>query len=193
MVVGAKVDGVEVMPNLNKLVAESYYFPHTVVNVGKGTTIDAEFLVNTSIYPPGNRPSSYVYSDYALPGLPRLMSAAGYRTATFHADRLSFWRRGAFYPALGWDKVYARDFYGENDIVGMGPSDDVLFAKTLPELQKMDAADKPFYAMIVTLSAHYPFAPLPASKKPMTLPGRVQGHDARRLPAAAAPRRRGAR
>jgi phosphoglycerol transferase MdoB-like AlkP superfamily enzyme len=174
--VGARVDGVEVTPNLNKLAAESYYFPHTVVTVGKGTTVDAEFLVNTGVYPPGDRPSSYVYSDYKLPGLPRLLGDAGYTTATFHTDVRTFWRRNALYPALGLEKIYDRDFFGaDNDVIGIGPSDEVLFAKALPELTKLRDAGKPFYAMAITLSAHYPFAPLPETKNEMELPPLYRG------------------
>jgi lipoteichoic acid synthase len=174
--VGARIDGVEVTPNLNRLAADSYYFPHTVVTVGKGTTVDAEFLVNTGVYPPGNRPSSYVYSDYKLPGLPRLLGDAGYTTSTFHADVRTFWHRNQLYPALGWQKPYSLDFFGkDNDVIGIGPSDEVLFAKTLPELVKFQSMGKPFYAMVITLSAHYPFAPLPASKTSMELPAEYQG------------------
>jgi phosphoglycerol transferase MdoB-like AlkP superfamily enzyme len=174
--VGARVDGVEVTPNLNKLAAESYYFPHTVVSVGKGTTVDAEFLVNTGVYPPGDRPSSYIYSGFKLPSLPRLLGDAGYTTATFHTDVRTFWRRNALYPALGWEKIYDRDFFGaNNDVIGIGPSDEALFAKTLPELTRLHGAGKPFYAMVITLSAHYPFAPLPASKHEMQLPAMYQG------------------
>jgi lipoteichoic acid synthase len=42
-------------------------------------------------------------------------------------------------------------------------------------LVKTDAAGRPFYAMVITLSAHYPFAPLPSSKKAMPLPAVYEG------------------
>jgi phosphoglycerol transferase MdoB-like AlkP superfamily enzyme len=88
-----KINGIEVTPNLNKLIGNSYYFPHFYTQVGKGNTSDAEFISNTSIYALGDSPMSTAIEGKNVPGLPRSLEENGYHTATFHANNVSFWNR----------------------------------------------------------------------------------------------------
>lgn len=87
---------------------------------------------------------------------------------------MEFWNRTALYQAIGFDKYYDQTFYGDDDHIAFGSSDEVLFAKTVPELAKMDAGDQPFYAMVISMSAHHPYR-IPEEKYKMTLPDRYQG------------------
>ena len=173
--IGLTIDGQEITPNINKLVKENTYFNNFYTNAGQGTTSDAEFAVNTSFYVPKNEPAtSSDYMKKAVPSLPKLMSANGYDTATFHTNSVEFWNRTDLYKAIGFDKYYDQAFYGDEDHIAFGSSDEVLFAKTVPELAKMDAEDKPFYAMVISMSAHHPFK-IPEEKYKMTLPERYEG------------------
>ncbi|MDO3410107.1 LTA synthase family protein [Saccharibacillus sp. CPCC 101409] len=172
--VGLKVDGQEVTPNLNKLAAEGLYFPNFYQSAGQGNTSDAEFTVNTSFYIPPRRASVMAYGGKELPSLPKLLSENGYQTATFHTNKVTFWNRNELYAALGFDKYYDQDFFGTDDAVFFGPSDETLYAKTTDELQKMDESDQPFYAQIISMSSHHPFT-IPESKYKMTLPERYEG------------------
>lgn len=173
--IGLTVDGQEITPNLNRLVKENTYFNHFYTNAGQGTTSDAEFVVNTSFYVPNHEPAtSSEYMHKSLPSLPRLLSSAGYHSATFHTNSVAFWNRKALYKAIGFDRYYDQSFFGQEDAIAFGSSDEVLFAKTLPELSLMDAEDKPFYAMVISMSAHHPYH-LPESKYHMKLPERYEG------------------
>jgi len=167
--IGMKVDGQEVTPNLNKLAAENFRYDKFYTMVGQGTTSDAEYVVNTSLYVPKHEPATKNNVKKDLPSLPKLLRAQGYDTATFHTNDVQFWNRTELYKALGFDRYYDQSFYGDDDHIAFGASDEVLYSKTIGELKRMDAADKPFYAQILSMSAHHPYN-LPPEKIRMTVP-----------------------
>ncbi|MFD1954509.1 LTA synthase family protein [Paenibacillus thailandensis] len=171
--IGLKVDGQEITPNLNKLAGESLYFPNFYQQVGQGNTADAEFVVNTSLYVPPNGAASQIYADKELPSMPKRLAAEGYQTATFHTNNVKFWNRKELYKALGWDEYYDDRFFGSDDMVAFGPSDEVLYKKTAKELLEMQQVG-PFYAQIISMSGHHPFH-LPERKYKMKLPERFEG------------------
>lgn len=173
--VGMELDGKEIMPNLNRLAQGNFRFNRIYQNVGPGNTSDAEFVVNTSFYIPPDGPASGVYADKAgIPSLPRLLGHHGYDTATFHTNDVEFWNRSAMYPALGFDRYYDAKFFGGEDQVFFGASDEVLYRKTSEELRKMNESGKPFYAQVISQTAHHPYT-IPESKHKMELPERYEG------------------
>nr|WP_305121044.1 LTA synthase family protein [Saccharibacillus sp. JS10] len=172
--IGLKIDGQEITPNLNKLSKEGLYFPNFYQSAGQGNTSDAEFTVNTSFYIPPRKASVIAYGEKELPSLPKLLKEHGYTSATFHTNDVSFWSRNQLYAALGFDNYYDKSFFGTDDTVFFGSSDEVLYAKTTDQLQKMDQSDQPFYAQIISMSAHHPFT-IPEEKYKMKLPERYEG------------------
>ncbi|WP_051318169.1 LTA synthase family protein [Cohnella thermotolerans] len=171
---GLKVDGIEITPNLNKLMKESLYFPHFFQQVGQGNTADAEFVVNTSFYVPQHGAASQEYADKELPSMPRTFGENGYETATFHTNSIVFWNRKELYKALGWGHAYDKTFFGDEDTVMFAASDEVLYDKTADELAKMQSSGKPFYTQVISMSGHHPFN-LPERKYKMKLPERFEG------------------
>lgn len=171
--VNLKIDGQEITPNLNKLVNENYYFKHFYQQVGQGNTSDAEFVVNTSFYIPPRGAATMEYADKELPSLPKMLKSRGYDTATFHTNVVEFWNRSELYKALGFDRYYDQKFFGLEDTVFFGASDEQLYAKTAAELERMSQNGKPFYSHIITMTAHHPFT-IPAEKQKMTLPERYE-------------------
>ncbi|WP_410512712.1 LTA synthase family protein [Paenibacillus sp. BR2-3] len=171
---GLKLDGKEVTPNLNRVMEDSLYFTNFYQMVGQGNTSDAEFVVNTSFYIPPRGAATMSYVDKALPSLPRLLKANGYQTATFHTNDVEFWNRGELYSSLGWDQYYDHQFFGEEDVFFFGASDEVLYRKTSDKLKSMSMEGKPFYAQIISMSAHHPFT-IPEEKYRMKLPERYEG------------------
>lgn len=171
--IGLEVDGQEITPNLNQLARQSLYFPNFYQQVGQGNTSDAEFVVNTSFYTPPNGAATTVYADKALPSLPKLMSANGYQTATFHTNDVRFWNRDQLYKALGFDQYYDIDYFGTQDSIAFSASDEVLYFKTLDKLESMQSSGNPFYAHIISMSAHHPYT-LPENKVKLTLPERYK-------------------
>ncbi|QGQ97900.1 LTA synthase family protein [Paenibacillus psychroresistens] len=173
--INLKIDGHEITPVMNSLVKENFYFPHFYQQVGQGNTSDAEFVVNTSFYIPPQGAATQMYADKQLPSLPKLVKEQGYDTATFHTNVVEFWNRGELYKGLGFDRYYDKSFFGEDDKVFFGSSDEVLYAKTAAELEKMDHKDNPFYAQVISMTAHHPFT-IPEDKYKMTLPERYEGN-----------------
>ncbi|WP_084138934.1 LTA synthase family protein [Halalkalibacter okhensis] len=172
--IGLEIDGQEITPHLNQLVEEGLYFPKVYQQIGAGNTSDAEFLLNTSLYPPGSRGASEVYGDKFLPSLPRLLKREGYHTATFHTNKASFWNRTEMYEALGFDDVYDEDFFGTDDYILMGASDEVLYEKTMDKFVEFADKRQPFYANVITMTSHHPFE-LPEEKIAIDLPERFEG------------------
>lgn len=172
--INLSIDGTEITPNLNKLASESYYFPRFFQQVGQGNTSDAEFIVNTSFYVPPDGPATEMYAPKDLPSLPKSLQAQGYDTATFHTNEVDFWNRGELYNALGFNRYYDKAYFGEEDLVFYGSSDEVLYNKTSAELARMDQSEQPFYSHVISMSSHNPFT-IPESKYKMTLPERYEG------------------
>lgn len=165
----AEVDGEPLTPVLNRLARESIYFPRIFQQIGKGNTSDAEFVFNTSLYPLGNVPMSQFYQGKEIPSFPRLLAEKGYQTATFHTNDVSFWDRDKLYRTLGFQKYYDKPFFGEEDKIAFGASDEVLYQKTVEELVRMSQSGKPFYAHVIAMSSHHPFK-IPEEKQRLTLP-----------------------
>ncbi|HSI65820.1 MAG TPA: LTA synthase family protein [Planococcus sp. (in: firmicutes)] len=167
--IGLELEGEEITPNLNKLIGDSFYFPNTAQQTGPGNTADAEFIINTSLYPTAFNPTSQTFADRAFPSLPRLLKGEGYTTSTFHADDISFWNRDELYPALGIEHYYYGEFFGNEDVIGIGPSDEVMFQKAMPVLRASHMKDEPFYTQLVGLTSHHPFH-MPEEQQQLSLP-----------------------
>lgn len=174
--IGARVGGKPVMPHLEQLVAESIYFPNTYAQTGRGNTVDAEFIANTSLYPGIDEPASLAYARKQIPGLPSMFSDAGYESYTFHTNDVRFWNRFQLYPALGFDRYYDKKWFGNKDITRYGPSDKVLFNKVSEKLLDEAVSGTRFYAHVITMSAHYPYTAA-ASRGTLTLPAEIEDTD----------------
>ncbi|URN96767.1 MAG: LTA synthase family protein [Candidatus Pristimantibacillus lignocellulolyticus] len=171
--VNLKIDGQEITPNFNKLVKENYYFNKFYQQVGQGNTSDAEYVVNSSLYIPARGAATQMYADRELPSLPKLLEEHNYDTATFHTNVVEFWNRGELYESLGFNHYYDSKYFGEEDTVFFGASDNVLYRKTLDKLVEMDAAENPFYSQVISMTAHHPYT-LPEDKQLISLPERFQ-------------------
>ncbi|TRM10721.1 LTA synthase family protein [Lentibacillus cibarius] len=174
-VINLEVNGQEITPNINAWLDESLYFDNVYQQIGAGNTSDAEFMMNTSIYPVGDTPTSDQLADKAIPSLPKLLNEQGYRTATFHAGDIDYWNRSTMYPVLGFDDYYSLDnFYEEKDVVGFGPSDGYFYDKTMEKLNAFAEQEQPFYAHVVSLTSHTPFK-MPEARRGLDLPEKFQG------------------
>ena len=174
-IIGLKVNGQEITPNLNALVENSHYFSNIYTQIGKGNTSDAEFIVNNSLFP-AERESGYsAYENGVFQSLPLILEAEGYQTSVAHGNDPEFWNRKAAYPAQGF-----QHFYNENspeldgsERLGLGISDESMYDHLSTIYEKM-SDEGPFYNFFITLSQHRPFK-LPEEKKLLTLPDDFQG------------------
>ncbi|WP_274362283.1 LTA synthase family protein [Paenibacillus thermotolerans] len=174
--VGREIDGKELTPALNKLIGDSYYFPNVFQSISQGNTSDAEFISNTSFYPPPYNGASQMYGTKRIPSLPRILEGLGYTAVTFHTNDVKFWNRNQLYPALGFDRYFDKQYFGEEDTIAFGASDEVLYEKTIEQLEKYQDEGRPFYAQLISMSSHHPFIP-PEGKEMLALPEGWEGTD----------------
>lgn len=153
-VIGSKVNGQEVTPNLNRLRESSYYFDHYFEEIGLGGTSDAEFLSNVSLYPVshGNAYMDYPMNHYV--SLAGVLKGQGYQTVAMEADQPGFWNIDLMFRAEGFQKILDEDDFRHDLDIGMGLADVSMFRQGADYLEHLK---QPFYSFQVTLSSHYPF------------------------------------
>jgi phosphoglycerol transferase MdoB-like AlkP superfamily enzyme len=167
--IGQSINGQEITPHLNELLSDSIYFSNFYQQIGRGNTSDAEFMSVTGLLPISQAAISKEYGDREIPSLVRLSNELGYTTSTFHADKLTFWSRDQLYPALGWAEHYDLNYFGNEEVIGLGPSDQVLYRKTVDKLIEYKQNGQRFFSEVVSITAHTPFN-VPAEIKTLTLP-----------------------
>lgn len=153
-VIGFRLNGIEVTPNLNKFVQNSVYFTRVYNQTALGNSSDAEFLVNAGLYPAAAGVAFTRFAGNKYEALPKLLENNGYSTLALHGDRPGFWNRERMYTALGFKRFASKRNFNVDENIGMGLSDKSFFAQTAAILEKEPS---PFYAFLVTLSSHYPF------------------------------------
>lgn len=153
-VIGKKVNGKEITPNLNKLVQNSLYFPNTFEQVNEGTSSDADLMVNTSMLPLRQGSTFFRYPNTNYNSLPNILEGEGYSTQAIHPDKGSFWNYANGLTGIGFDKF--TDYYSFNvdEVIGLGISDQRYFEQVVPMIKNQK---QPFYTETVTLTSHGPF------------------------------------
>ena len=170
-VLGLKVGGEEVTPNLNRLIKSSLFFSEFYHQTGQGRTSDADFAANCSLHP---LPSGSVFVRF--PGhtydcLPSILGEAGYDTTAHHAYDGSFWNRFNMYRNLGYAKFYSKSDYRLDEPLGWSLGDKSFFRQTVEQLKQRNRS--PFYAMTITLTSHHPYT-MPASERKLDV-GSLEG------------------
>ncbi|MEH7237982.1 LTA synthase family protein [Bacillus sp. JJ1562] len=156
-VINQKVNGEEVTPFLNDLIKESFYFNQIYDQTAQGKTSDAEFMIDSSLYPLASgsvfvrRPENIYYS---LPHI--LKENDDYYAATFHGNVNTFWNRDVMYEALGYDQYFSKEYYSvtEENSVNYGLKDIPFFTQSVEYLKDLP---EPYYAKFLTLTNHFPF------------------------------------
>ncbi|SHJ47657.1 Phosphoglycerol transferase MdoB [Hathewaya proteolytica DSM 3090] len=173
-VIGQKVEGNEITPNLNKLLNNSIYFNNFIEQTNGGTTSDGEFLCNTSLFPVrrGSTFFRYPSNTYAA-SLPQLLEEEGYNTQAIHPDMGSYWNWMPALSSIGFNECYDEKSFTMDETVGLGLSDKSFLKQLVPYITKQE---KPFYNFSITLSSHSPFK-LPESMKTLKLTGELKGTD----------------
>lgn len=143
-----------ITPKLNALIEKSMYFTNIYSQVAGGNTADAEFILNTSLFPSISGSVNFKYIKNNYNSFAKKLKLKGYTSVAFHGNKGSFWNRSKMYSALGFDKFYSSEDLIMDDIIGLGLSDKSLFKQVSQTLRTLK---QPFYASILTLTSHYPF------------------------------------
>lgn len=155
-VVGLKIDGQEVTPNLNRFSRECLYFTNAWNQTAGGLSSDSEFMANTGMFPADfgaayTRFANNTYNSLAW----ALRRQKGYHTVVVQGTYSAFWNCHRMHPKLGFEKQYSRNTFPDDDAIGLGLSDKAIFTRALDVFKKFGR--EPFYGFIVTLSSHHPF------------------------------------
>lgn len=154
-VINQKIEGQEITPNLNRLTKEGLYFSNYFAQIGPGTTADAEFSVQNSLYPLPNSVAFIKYPYNYYEALPKRLKESGYSSNVFHGDVLSFWNRANAYPGQGYENIYSKpDFVITRKVGPYDLPDQDFFDQSILKLKQMK---QPFYSVLITLTSHTPF------------------------------------
>lgn len=147
-----------VTPRLNELARQGWLFTN-VYSAGERT--DRALLALFSGYPGQPDTLAIRHSDKVqhMPGLPRtLKERAGYHTAALHGGNLAVMNKKVYYLATGHDRIVERsDMPSSATACRWGVHDHVMFDRLLDEVTRADAAGRPWFITLQTLSSHEPY------------------------------------
>ncbi|MGD9665916.1 MAG: LTA synthase family protein [Synergistaceae bacterium] len=153
-VVGLRINGTEVTPNLNRFIKGSAYFSGIYSQTASGNSSDAEFIVNTGLYPSASGVAYTRFAGNSYEALPKVLADSGYVSLALHGDRPGFWNRHRMYPSMGFSRFISKKDFVVDENIGMGLSDASFFRQSTGILEN---TQKPFYAFLITLTSHYPY------------------------------------
>ena len=166
-VIGQKVYGQEITPNLNKLLNNSLYFDNIKEQNNSGTSSDCDLMVNTSTLPVREGATFLSYPWAKLPSLPKLLDKDGYTTISAHAETLGDWNWGEVHKGmLGFEKSWDISNFKDDENIGLGLSDGSFMTQIGNKLKN---EKQPFYMFFATLTSHGPFD-MPEKYKYLKLP-----------------------
>jgi len=148
------IEGQEITPNLNKLLNTSVSFTNILEQVNLGTTSDAEFMINTSIYPMRDGSVFFRYPYNKYPSFPVIMANNGYNTLSTHPDKGSYWNWMIAHTNIGFNHSFDSTAFEHDETIGMGLSDGSYLRQLV---EKLKVEKQPFYDFSITLSNHSPF------------------------------------
>ena len=157
-VIGLKINGVEITPNLNKLVGKSLYFNNFYAQVGVGTSSDTEFTYATGLLPSNNGTVFVNYYNNKYITMQNLLKNKGYYVFSMHGNEGDFWNRDTMHLHMGYDKFYSKSSFVIDEEYGLGLSDGSFFRQVVPMIKEITMeVDKPFYGTLITLTNHTPW------------------------------------
>jgi len=143
-------------PNLDRLAKEGVFFRHFYANGAQ--TIRSEFAIHTSYVPKSYGLATYIENpDLHIRTLPMILKDQGYSTLWIGSHSPEFDKKSVFLSRHGMDDFIYKVPVKRPEI-GWGPCDQDLFDFAFDALSKQKA---PFFAEIMTLSGHFPFADYP--------------------------------
>lgn len=170
--IGLRIDGIEITPCLNALIADStvYYNPNVRTQTANGRSIDGQLLYLTGSLPHPSKIWAYSYVSNEFESLPKVMKEAGAKTYLVSGDVGSTWNQTVTSRVLGIDNLWMQErwveicgerlqLHGEAGSSVQAVYDDELFALSSESMSRGELwleGEKAF-AMWVTHNGHSPF------------------------------------
>lgn len=166
-VIGQKVYGQEITPNLNKMLGNSLYFDNIYEQNNSGTSSDCDVMVNTSILPIRKGATVYEFPWVNLPSFPKVLASMGYTTVSAHAEEPGSWNWAEAHKGMfGFEESWDISKFNEDEVIGLGLSDRSFMTQIATKLKNVK---QPFYNFFATLTSHGPFE-MPEKYKYLKLP-----------------------
>ncbi len=172
--IGLKIEGKEITPVLNSLLADSstLYFPNIITQVGAGRSIDAQLLINAGLMPLKTGVYSTHYTDNTFGTLTKALGAPG---LLLTVDKPVMWNQGAVARAFGIDRIISREDWSMDETTGdsgarISLSDGSFLRQAVGRLPELWPAGEPRFVQVVTHSGHAPFV-IPDELKLLHLSG----------------------
>jgi phosphoglycerol transferase MdoB-like AlkP superfamily enzyme len=169
MVIGQTIGGVEITPNLNKLVSSggsSLYFPNIYDQTKAGNSSDCDLMINTSLLPTGDV-FFRSYSDKKLPSLPVILRNEQYGTYYYNGSGpSSVWPYTEVYQnVFGYNtdkndpncNFHMIEALSPEDKIYRYSSDENTFRYALEDLLEKQEQHENFFSQIILCSSHTPF------------------------------------
>ncbi|MDF2679169.1 MAG: phosphoglycerol transferase [Brevibacillus sp.] len=153
-VIYQRIHGQEITPQLNKLLAHSFYFPKIKEQVGEGNSADAEFTVLNSLYPLPQGIISLRFPSNRYFAFPKELAGNGYETAAFLGMKTGFMNMTILLPNYGFKKIYSLPIHQSEEKIGLGIPDQDMFDQSIPYIKSLKS---PFFAYMITLTNHVPY------------------------------------
>lgn len=153
-IIGKKVNGKEITPNLNKFFSTNIYC-NAMYNQGLGTTADSEFEMENSMYPLEN---GYVFQKYYSNTWLDIFTELrnnGYYTSFMHPNTSTFWNREEMYKT-GYNINEYNDINRFPNIENAGEfySDEEFFEEAI---NIINSYEEKFCTTLVSVTTHIPF------------------------------------
>lgn len=165
-VIGQKVYGQEITPNINKLLKNSLYFDNIKEQNNSGISSDCDLMVNTSMLPVRNGSTFFGYPWTEYNTLQDLLNSKGYNTISTHPEVPGNWNWAEAHKSFKADKIWDASQFDQSEVIGLGMSDE-SYLKQISD--KLKNEKQPFYTFLVTLTSHGPFE-VPEDKQYLNLP-----------------------
>ncbi|GIP39952.1 hypothetical protein J31TS4_32320 [Paenibacillus sp. J31TS4] len=162
--IGLRIGGEEVTPNINEFARNSIYFENFYDQTHLGRTSDGEFVAMNSMYPLSVGALSMTYPGNKFTSLPHLFNKIGYTTFATSPFRGDFWNRAVMHSNFGFvNSAYVKEYKitGDN-IIGLGLSDEIFYEQVIPKLMSLP---QPFFSFMINLTNHHPYSDISQIKE----------------------------
>ena len=163
-VIGLRMEGKEITPNLNRAIADTQtlYAPNTLTQVKGGRSIDCQLLLNAGLLPLRSGCYAMKYTGNNYHTLTKAMASTyNSRSYLLTVDKPVTWNQAQVAKAFGIDTLLSKDSWQLDEKVGSRKKlGDVSFMRQAVEKMKTGEIWKRgehVYLQFVTYSGHNPF------------------------------------
>lgn len=174
---GKRIEGEEITPSLNRLLADSttWFAPRVLSQVGPGRSIDGQLLMTAGLLPMPDYVYSMRFPDHTYPHLARALRAdSGMKSYLLSGDRATTWNQGAVAKSFGIDQVRFRDSWDASESFGhpRNPSDGSFLRQVTGKMKEGEIWPDGESALVevITYSSHFPFT-IPEEHRRIRLTG----------------------